>query len=1409
MAIDKLTPRYLNKDNDERLIKPSEMTEALNLRISTEDDGDGIVIKNAYGNVAKSFNIAPASGTSKTVGSVSHEQLGIIIYFIYNANNNHSIYQYNSSTGSSSRVYQDSVLGFNANSFVTGDIIESNSGDILLFFNDSESAPKKINVTKAIAGNYPNKFTTGTDYEKLLFLTVAKQPPLDPPTYNIVNNSTLKENRIFNKVYQFAYKYVYDDGEHSSMSPYSSLTSSITQLRDGFITESTEDFYNQINVFVKNTVADVDKIILYAREGNSGSFFEIEEKDNVHNSNAVTINFIDDKRGSVLATTQQNKLYDNVPLKADSQSIIEGRLMYGGYTEGYENIATTSTLLSNYSSKPTGDNFDVAFNAVDLRKIEFDFSDTAFNGTTSGDSRIFVNVFWDPKTINIINTAGGSLTFPDVDFSFTKDDGSAAITSGAGVINAISNGVYLDAQGIQFRENIDIPSGSSRSDIIDIIYDLYHLSHVEMGVSPTNDGNSIHALNNSRTGNFVGTVSFQIFVTKNANTVDIDLRPNELVLRPNFIAHQDAPLQVLSYEEFVVSIVEGGGKTISNGSAVLYKGSNFLGSLKGESKCFKSGSSHTMGIIYYDDRNRSTGVQELGDIFVNSLNDRSTENNLYGPASVVMRIAHNPPSFAKKWAPVYVGKGNTESKLMYTISGAFVPYRNDGSAFFLSGKRKIYISLNSLLNKEESYTKSMNAGISYSFNKGDKLRIIDYNNGSKSQYVFNIIDSVTIDDSNENPIYNELNKSSKYATTGDFLIIEENEDALGFNISAISDDNSNWFKSCLIEVFNTDSKIESNIYYELGTSYDVSSGSHEDDRVTTTPSFTITAQSGSNVQGNTTDRIFKGDIITSGSFSITIGNVYKDGSTYYFFAEETTDSIFSLNVSNSGSVTNTDKVIEITQGDAYFRLRNCFTSVNQISRRNFRTFLVQNSVTRFIESYSVSDFFESESSSIGRPIAYIQNAKQLKRKSSITYSDFYSVDSSILNLTSFNLSLANFKDLAIEHGSIKSLVGYNQSLFYIQERRAGVLAVGKNVIQTGSGDELITLSTNVLGNERYFTGEYGCGNHPESVAHYNGSIFFTDVNSGDIISISSNRLTSISDKTMSSFVGDRFNTISNQVNHKVIGGIDKDNKEYIVSSLEISGSMDSFSLAYSINKNVFTTFYSFYPESISSLRGNLHTFKNGYLYEHNETVSRNTFYGGSTAESVIEVVSRKSPSSIKTYESLSIEGNAAWDTTIKTTEQSAVIDDLSFKEKEGMYYAYVHGSTSTRSGSITTTNSTNEFFSLGIVDSISADTIVFKNDISLMNFPLGTTSKLYKINNNQLDDLSLTASSISGVKTLTCSATVGGLAQNDIVVLVADSSIEGDQIRDYFAKIKLTKTDINPVELFAINAVLTDSKAHN
>ena len=124
MAVQKLTPRYLNKDDDARLVKPTEMTDAQNVRISFDDDGDGLVIKNAYGNTEITLETSLPSGTNKVIGSVSNEIKGFIYYFVHNSNGAHTIYRYSIGTNKSTQVYLDSttaannILNFGENSFV-------------------------------------------------------------------------------------------------------------------------------------------------------------------------------------------------------------------------------------------------------------------------------------------------------------------------------------------------------------------------------------------------------------------------------------------------------------------------------------------------------------------------------------------------------------------------------------------------------------------------------------------------------------------------------------------------------------------------------------------------------------------------------------------------------------------------------------------------------------------------------------------------------------------------------------------------------------------------------------------------------------------------------------------------------------------------------------------------------------------------------------------------------------------------------------------------------------------------------------------------------------------------------------------------------------------------------------------
>ena len=1352
------------------------------------------------------------AGTNKVIGSTADEKLGIICFYIYNSNDDHSIYQWEAETDSSYKVYTDSVLDFSENGFVTGNIVESNTGDVLLYFTDGESDPKKINVTKALAATYSDKFTNGTDEEKLLFITVNKQPPLKAPSFNIVNNSNLGFNKIGDRYFQFAYKYIYDDGEHSVLSPYSSVAVSVAQLRDGFNTQEGKDFYNQINVFCRHTVADAKEIVLYARNGNEGAFHEVGRKANNHTSNAVTFNFTNDVIGAPISKDYQDKMYDNVPLKADSQEVIGGRLMYGGYTEGYANVDTTSSLIANY--KKGGESLDIGLTHSSNYGLNLDYSNLP--STFTEDRTLYFNVMFDADEVDLFDSGGSNLTGFSATIKFEDEDGD---NYNVNTITHVKDGMTLGISPLVVRERINVSSGDTIQDLKDAVAALFDAKRYTVNVFPLANGDSLKILKSggttlftAETGDFVGTLTFRASCPVGTSLI---FNVDKLDVKINTFIKAGRKRRVISGGRIYLDNQDSGTSFARTFDTIKQYHTASMLEPDDVVKTFKSGSDHKLGIVYYDDRNRSTGVQELGDVYVESFNNRSDENDLIGASSIVMRLSHNPPSFAKRWAPVYVGKGGTKSKFIFGVGGAFVPYNNDNLGITRTPTNRILLSLNTLFEKESSYTKAFNAEIEYGYEPGDMLRIIQYGSSkSRTTKTFRVVDDVTLTkDRSDNFILDNNAEDLEDMTTGRFLVIEENVTATGFTVEDIEDNDSNWFDRCIVEVYNEKQEVLNPIYYEIGTSYGISSGAHEDDRTATTLDLTITSSSSGDLEGNTATRIFKGDSIVVGSNTITIGNVYKEGSTYYFFATDKSATPLSVAAYTDATVSGSEKVIEITQGDAYFRPRVAYAAVQQKKYGVRRKPASTGGIALYIDDYSVTDFAKSEVSSIGRPHMYMPDAEQIKRKASITYSDFYSASTSILQLSSFNLSLANFKDLNVEHGSVKSLIGYGQTLYYIQERRCGVIPVGRNIIKSAGQQELITLDRNVLGAEKYYSGEYGCNNDPETVAHYNGNVFFCDVAKGAVISLGANGLNRISDKHMSSYFSNQFRSLANRSSYKIIAGIDKDNEEYIIHVPAISGVIPNITIGYAIDKGVWTSFYSYQPEGIISLRNQLHTFKDGELYIHQESSSKNGWYGAGTQASVVEVVANASPSSIKTFEAISTESDSKWSAVVSTTSQSASIASSSFKEKEGIYYAYIHGATTDRSSitNITSTSSTSEFFALGPVASsgVSGADVTFKTDVSAVTFPFG--SDLYKLNQtlNRLEKLNVTAVSYVDRNTIKFSGNVTGVVENDVLVVVADSAIEGDQIRDYFAKIKLTKTSSVSTELYAINAVVADSKMHH
>lgn len=1684
-SIDKLLPRSLNQDDDERLVKSTEMTDAQNVRVSVDVENDSLVLKNAWGNTLRSGTIqngSMPSGTNITIGAIGDDASAQIYYFVYNSNSKHSIFRYDQNAKKTYLVYQDSVLQFSADGHVDASIIKLSNSDILLYFNDGRTAPKKINATtceESITGNggYPSTFLAGTDQQRLEYITVAKVPPLQPPTVTFVNNSAYPQNDIFEKNFQFAYQYEYYDGEQSVLSPYSRLAISSSQLKDGFINNGQRNFYNQINISVTNSLLDVSKIKVYGRLGDKDApFFLIDTIDNNSNAGTQVVSFRNDSNYIGLSADVQDNIYDNVPQKADSQASSAGRLFYGGYTTGYDNLVEMSvSALPNYSAKPAIQNL-VIQKYTGLTGDEDNVFSVDYSGLTSPerDSKLFLSFTWNDGSVLIQNKMGtnkdytfvtSSSTFATfenenstVPISFSGnfgyllgpayqalqvgnslyvgltglsgmrfDKNGIPTSDGTGIlsgpptvrftaqkgtsdtreedipIRAIKGGIKLVSGGIQFRETIDIPANTSVSEMRNMIraaiaklYPVqYEPQNGNAGFSNLWTGGASPTTTESAAFKGKGTAS----VTLRATSGDYDyfkVGINQLTCHVDkFVfgtkqAEVEQPYDPSSMFD-IVEIgcnVEGysnrmqvskkptlaglyvtmnlGARQPENRDATVKRINSYVtqgGCFVIENdnmdgyRCFKSGSTHQFGLVYFDNWGRAGGVQPIDqEMFVEHTNNRANQNNLDGPAIATMRIRHAPPSWAARYSVVYAGQGSSINKVQYSIGGAHLAFNDDAAGSFGSAKT-IYLSLNTLQSKSNSYDNQNGSLINYGFAAGDRIRVVQYGNNEKATYTWRVSKMVTLlSDPATNPLLDRSSKASIQNTTGDFLVIEDGGYA-GWNQQSIMKGTSNWNDKCVIEIYRENKAFDDLFYYEIGENKAVTNGAHVGERTST--SFDIYfsgAQPIGTVVGYSEQRLYKGDIIQdSGGNQIQVGNVMEDisqavsGFPYKFYG---TSLVTWTGTTHSITVTNPDCVLNIDQGDSYFRLRLLYYGATPQYGdvwKNTAALFTQNALVDWIEDPRISDFYNSNFTSLGRRFIYSPDAKRVKRYGSIIYSDRFNTFGTTLGLSSFSIAKLNYKDFSYDYGSIRAMVPYDEIMYIIHERRAGIVPIQRNLITTDAGDQMIA-SQQVLGPAKYYVGEYGCNDNPESVDSYRGYVFFVDAKAGKVCRLSSQTgIDIISEQLVDSFFKDKmFATSTTAANRRYIGGVDRENTEYIVSSPALSTStltivdnlsgntvtgtgrtdssglvievgpvyndsltfdwdsdprefnvnqdqtqnsgkgliildqltntpivalsadqspslqtsaldidlpamtssfdafttaqysqseatvtltaspdssgtisgtsetLPAFTIAYDIRSTWWSTRYSYIAEEIISLSDRLYTFKDGLIYEHNPDAPKNTFYG-TAGDTVIEVVSNFNPSMVKAYEAVSLEGNnSSWSCVIDTTDQTSTIASSIWQNKEGFYYAPIHRDSSnnityTATANVTSVSGTSELFSLGVVASVSTSVITFKNAINNMSFPLGNTTALFLLNSasNRLEPLNLYASSISGEKALTCSGTVSGVSADDEIVLVANSAIEGDNIRDYYLKARFSNSSTTPHELYAVNFIYSKSNLHN
>jgi hypothetical protein len=307
---------YLDTDTDPKLNKGSDYI----LNTIIQSDGRFGVAVNTKGNekvidLTSSYNSDPVPPT--VVGSCRDEARNRIIFFVKSNYSNNSIWYYDVAANTSDYIIFQSFL-------ILGSYIVANVIGDLLLWTDGTSEPKKINYIRAY--NYSHGISTSYKYLTMsdYVIEAYKRPPSYRPSVG-AGFSIYAKKVIRNKIYQFAYRYIYDDYEKSVLSPFSDvLFTDYNTFPDGSGTNYSSAYvvFVRMKLFelVNGASTDIDSIELFVRNSDFGNWYLY---DKISNPKTNTFSFtyfslgsynngaedISDVRGSV-----SKDMYDSIPV---------------------------------------------------------------------------------------------------------------------------------------------------------------------------------------------------------------------------------------------------------------------------------------------------------------------------------------------------------------------------------------------------------------------------------------------------------------------------------------------------------------------------------------------------------------------------------------------------------------------------------------------------------------------------------------------------------------------------------------------------------------------------------------------------------------------------------------------------------------------------------------------------------------------------------------------------------------------------------------------------------------------------------------------------------------------------------------------------------------------------------------
>lgn len=278
--------------------------------------------------------------------------------------------------------------------------------------------------------------------------------------------------------------------------------------------------------------------------------------------------------------------------------------------------------------------------------------------------------------------------------------------------------------------------------------------------------------------------------------------------------------------------------------------------------------------------------------------------------------------------------------------------------------------------------------------------------------------------------------------------------------------------------------------------------------------------------------------------------------------------------------------------------------------------------------------------------AYIveDNPGQSTRFNSMIYSGIFNSRTSINQTNVFSVADDITKSVDPANGSIQKLYAEDTNLIIFQESKVSRALIDKDAIYSAEGGGTVTSSNLVIGAIQPFGGQYGIGLHPESFAVYGYNKYFVDSYKNTVMRLGADGLSEISSYGMKAFFRNEISQIDSPVFGKgeAQGGWDVHSKEYVLSLKKSSDATQFKTLAFDEGPKGWTSFYSYKPDHVFSVRNNYYTAFNGKVFKHHDAnADYNNFYGVGSNSSITFVFNPQ-VSNEKIFNTFSYEGSSGW-----------------------------------------------------------------------------------------------------------------------------------------------------------------------